>query len=146
MKKVILATLAALISFSAQAHAEDAAPLAADVAIKCVIFPYDASRTRIPDHPLGELTVKKEALAGLETSAISLGSIEGLPQVNFELNKDIDKYNPDGNISMSFVETNAERSSSMILAGGSLNKLGGSMLLYRSAHSQNIYIAQCQKQ
>ncbi len=58
----------------------------------------------------------------METSTVSLRSIEGLPKVNFELNKD-DKYNPQGNISMSVMETNAEKSSSMILAGGVLNNL-----------------------
>ncbi|MBY0451381.1 MAG: hypothetical protein K2P92_00010 [Bdellovibrionaceae bacterium] len=146
MKKIVLTVLLTSLTFAAQVHAQEETQLAADVAIKCTIFPYDTNRTRIPEQPLGEITVKKDEMASLETKKVSLGSLEGLPQVNFEIFKDGPRYNPAGTISISFMEIDTTKDSSMILAGGALNNLGGSMLLYRSAHSRNIYIAQCQKQ
>lgn len=147
MKKFVLTVLLASISFATLAHAQEAVePLPADVAIKCMIIPYDSARTRIPEQPLAEVIIKKTELAALENKSVSLGSIEGLAQVNFEIQKDIEKYNPEGNISMAFMETNARGTSSLVLAGGSMKSTGVSGLLYRSAHSQQIYMAFCQKQ
>lgn len=143
MKKLVLSVLMVSMSFAAQAHAEDEPQLASDVAIKCNIFQYDAARTRIPDHPTAELIVKKEALANLETASVALGnSVEGVSQVNFEINKDSQN---EGSLGMAFMETHSTNSTSLVLAGGGLKDSGVSLLMYRSANSQKITIAQCLK-
>lgn len=146
MKKFVLTVLLASVSFSAQVYAQEAVvPLAADVAIKCMIIPYDSARTRIPDEPLAEIIIKKDELSALENKSVSLGSIEGLQRVNFEIQKDVPEFNPEGSISMAFMESNSQNTSSLVLAGASMKNSGVSGLMYRSANSKQIYMAFCQR-